>query len=157
MEVERSGVVARRDYLHRRDLQERREAHVRQGCVIEGSCEAVQLQSRRQHAARDRFSRRRCDRRRCTEGADSCCRGREQVRAMKKATKPKLLSGGNPQIAKGDGDAPVQAYIAASPGWKRDLGRRLDALITGAVPKVHKAVKWNSPFYAVASQGWFLS
>jgi hypothetical protein len=76
---------------------------------------------------------------------------------MKKATKPKLLSGGNPQIAKGDGDAPVQAYIAASPGWKRDLGRRLDALITGAVPKVHKAVKWNSPFYAVASQGWFLS
>ena len=76
---------------------------------------------------------------------------------MKKATKPKLLSGGNPQIAKGDGDAPVQAYIAASPGWKRDLARRLDALITGAVPKVHKAVKWNSPFYAVESQSWFLS
>ena len=76
---------------------------------------------------------------------------------MKKATKPKLLSGGNPQIAKGDGDAPVQAYIAASPGWKRDLGRRLDALITGAVPKVHKAVKWNSPFYGVEGNGWFLS
>jgi len=76
---------------------------------------------------------------------------------MKQATKPKLLSGGNPQIAKGDGDAPVQAYIAASPGWKRDLGRRLDALITGAVPKVHKAVKWNSPFYGVARQSWFLS
>ena len=64
-----------------------------------------------------------------------------------KAAKPVLLSGGNPQIAKGDGDAPVQAYIAAMPGWKRDLGRRLDALIVRTVPGVHKAVKWNSPFY----------
>jgi hypothetical protein len=71
--------------------------------------------------------------------------------------KPKLLSGGNPQIAKGDGDAPVQAYIAAMPGWKRDAGRRLDALIARAVPGVRKAVKWNSPFYGVRGQGWFLS
>ena len=75
--------------------------------------------------------------------------------------KPKLLSGGNPQIAKGTGDAPVEAYIAAMPGWKRDLGRRLDALIVGAVPGVRKAVKWNSPFYGVEeggeSQTWFLS
>jgi len=70
---------------------------------------------------------------------------------------PKLLSGGNPQIAKGDGDAPVQAYIAAMPGWKRDIGQRLDALIVQAVPGVHKAVKWNSPFYGIAGQGWFLS
>lgn len=69
--------------------------------------------------------------------------------------KPVLLSGGNPQIAKGDGDAPVQAYIAAMPGWKRDVGRRLDALIQRHVPHVRKAVKWNSPFYGV--QGWFLS
>lgn len=61
--------------------------------------------------------------------------------------KPVLLSGGNPQIAKADGDAPVQAYIAAMPGWKRDIGKRLDALIEGAVPKVRKAVKWNTPFY----------
>jgi hypothetical protein len=68
-----------------------------------------------------------------------------------------LLSGGNPQIAKGDGDAPVQAYIAAMPGWKGDVGRRLDALIAGAVPSVRKAVKWNSPFYGVEDQGWFLS
>lgn len=68
-----------------------------------------------------------------------------------------LLSGGNPQIAKGDGDAPVQAYIAAMPGWKCDLGRRLDALIARAVPGVTKAVKWNSPFYGVEGQGWFLS
>src|SRR5512145_2136178 len=69
----------------------------------------------------------------------------------------KLLSGGNPQIAKGDGDAPVQAYIAAMPGWKRDLGKRLDALIVRSVPNVRKAVKWNSPFYGVEGQGWFLS
>ena len=70
---------------------------------------------------------------------------------------PKLLSGGNPQIAKADGDAPVQAYIAAMPGWKSDLGRRLDTLITAAVPHVRKAVKWNSPFYGIEGQGWFLS
>jgi hypothetical protein len=69
----------------------------------------------------------------------------------------KLLSGGNPQIAKAEGDAPVQAYIAAMPGWKRDLGRRLDALIVRSVPRVRKAVKWNSPFYGVEGQGWFLS
>jgi hypothetical protein len=70
---------------------------------------------------------------------------------------PRLLSGGNPQIAKADGDAPVQAYLAAMPGWKRDLGRRLDAVIVGTVPGVRKAVKWNSPFYGVEGQGWFLS
>ncbi len=74
-----------------------------------------------------------------------------------KAAKPVLLSGGNPQIAKGYGDAPVQAYIAAMPGWKRDLGRRLDALIARAVPGVHKAVKWNTPFYGIEGEGWFLS
>ena len=68
-----------------------------------------------------------------------------------------LLSGGNPQIAKADGDAPVQAYIAAMPSWKRDVGRRLDALIARAVPGVRKAVKWNSPFYGAGGQGWFLS
>jgi len=75
------------------------------------------------------------------------------------AAKPRLLSGGNPQIAKGYGDAPVQAYIAAMPGWKRDVGCRLDALIVRTVPAVRKAVKWNSPFYGVAdeSEGWFLS
>ena len=70
---------------------------------------------------------------------------------------PVLLSGGNPQIPKGYGDAPVQAYIAAMPGWKRALGRRLDALIVQAVPEVQKAVKWNSPFYGLEGQGWFLS
>ncbi len=68
----------------------------------------------------------------------------------------KLLSGGNPQIAKADGDAPVQAYIAAMPGWKRDIGRWLDALIVRNVPNVRKAVKWNSPFYGIEGQGWFL-
>jgi hypothetical protein len=70
---------------------------------------------------------------------------------------PKLLSGGNPQVAKADGDAPVQAYIAAMPGWKRDVGRRLDALVERALPGVRKAVKWNSPFYGVAGGHWFLS
>ncbi len=81
--------------------------------------------------------------------------------AKKAAAKPALLSGGNPQIAKGDGDAPVQAYIAAMPGWKRDVGRRLDALIARTVPGVRKAVKWNSPFYGVEGPEkgatWFLS
>lgn len=87
---------------------------------------------------------------------------------MKKATKksarrdskvtPRLLSGGNPQIPKGDGDASVQTYIAAMPGWKKGVGRKLDAIITRAVPKVRKAVKWNSPFYgAVDSEDWFMS
>jgi hypothetical protein len=78
-------------------------------------------------------------------------------KARSKATKVVLLSGGNPQIAKREGDVPVQAYIAAMPGWKRDLGKRLDALIVRVVPNVRKAVKWNSPFYSVEGQGWFLS
>jgi hypothetical protein len=73
------------------------------------------------------------------------------------AAKPKLLSGGNPQIAKGYGEAPVAAYIAAMPGWKREVGRRLDALIVRTVPGVAKAVKWNSPFYGVEEGVWFLS
>jgi hypothetical protein len=69
----------------------------------------------------------------------------------------KLLAGGNPQISKGEGDAPVQAYIAAIPDWKRDLAKHVDALVTRAVPGVRKAVKWNSPFYGVEGKGWFLS
>ena len=69
----------------------------------------------------------------------------------------RLLSGGNPQIAKADGDAPVQAYIAAMPGWKSDVGRRLDDLIVRNTPNVRKAVRWNSPFYGIEGQGWFLS
>ena len=80
----------------------------------------------------------------------------KKVAAKQVTTKPVLLSGGNPQIAKGDGDAPVQAYIAAMPGWKTDVGRRLDALIVRTVPGVSKTVKWNSPFYGVEGQGWFL-
>ena len=82
----------------------------------------------------------------------------KKAAARRGAAKPTLLSGGNPQIAKGDGDAPVQAYIAAMPGWKRDVGRLLDALIVRTVPGVHKAVKWNTPFYGVDDQGgWFLN
>jgi len=76
---------------------------------------------------------------------------------MRKPAKPTLLSGGNPQIAKGDGDAPVRAYIAAMPSWKRRVGRHLDAIIVRTVPGVHKAVKWNSPFYGVEGDGWFLN
>ena len=79
------------------------------------------------------------------------------AKPRKVAARPALLAGGNPQIAKADGDTPVQAYIAAMPGWKRDVGRRLDALIVRTVPGVRKAVKWNSPFYGVEGQGWFLS
>src|SRR5438445_13518096 len=87
----------------------------------------------------------------------------KSTKAAKKAAvkrvdaKPTLLAGGNPQIAKADGDVPVQAYIAAMPGWKSDVGRRLDALIVRNVPNVRKAVKWNSPLYGIEGQGWFLS
>ena len=75
----------------------------------------------------------------------------------KKTDQPKLLSGGNPQIRKGDGDEPVQAYIAAMPEWKQDVGRRLDELVTSTVPDVRKGVRWNSPFYGSVDGGWFLS
>jgi hypothetical protein len=81
----------------------------------------------------------------------------KKAAAKRVAAKPTLLAGGNPQIAKADGDGPVQAYIAAMPGWKRDVARRLDALIVRTSPGVRKAVKWNSPFYGVEGQGWFLS
>lgn len=77
--------------------------------------------------------------------------------ARKKKAPVKLLSGGNPQIPKGDGDAPVRAYLAALPGWKQAVGKRLDALIVRAVPGVRKAVRWNSPFYGVEGRGWFAS
>ena len=70
---------------------------------------------------------------------------------------PKLLSGGNPQIPKGDGDGPVQDYIAAMPGWKQGVGRKLDELIVAAVPDVRKGVRWNSPFYGMQGQGWFVN
>ena len=82
--------------------------------------------------------------------------GKAAQQATTKPT-PKLLSGGNPQIAKADGDAPVRAYVEAMPGWKRDVGRRLDALIVRTVPNVRRAVKWNSPFYGIDGQGWFVS
>lgn len=80
----------------------------------------------------------------------------KKKKSVKKA-KPKLLSGGNPQIAKGNGDAPVKAYIAAVPDWRRGVCRRLDAIVTQAVPGVKKAVKWNSPFYGMEEGSWFLS
>jgi hypothetical protein len=80
----------------------------------------------------------------------------KKVPAKRVAAKPILLTGGNPQIAKADGDAPVQAYIAAMPGWKSDVGRRLDELIVRTVPNVRKVVRWNKPFYGVEGQGWFL-
>ncbi len=74
-----------------------------------------------------------------------------------RTAKPTLLAGGNPRISKADGDAPVQAYLTALTGWKRDVGRRLDRLIVRTVPGVSKAVKWNSPFYGIAGNGWFVS
>jgi hypothetical protein len=96
---------------------------------------------------------------RASAARNPAAKAKKSANAGAKAT-PKaavLLSGGNPQIAKADGDAPVQAYIAAMPGWKRDLGKRLDALIERTVPNLRKAVKWNSPFYGTEGQGWFLS
>ena len=87
---------------------------------------------------------------------------RRSTRAAAKASENtggevRLLSGGNPQIAKADGDAPVQAYIAAMPGWKSDVGRRIDDLVVRAVPDVRKAVRWNSPWYGIEGEGWFAS
>ena len=90
-------------------------------------------------------------------GAAKTAKPRPTAAKSREAAKPALLSGGNPQIAKGYGDAPVQAYIAAMPGWKREVGRRLDALIVRTVPGVRKAVKWNSPFYGVEDDIWFLN
>jgi hypothetical protein len=81
---------------------------------------------------------------------------KSSAKASAKTGKVVLLSGGNPQIAKADGDAPVRDYIAAMPGWKRDLGKRLDALIVRNAPGVRKAVKWNTPFYGIEGRGWFL-
>jgi hypothetical protein len=80
-----------------------------------------------------------------------------KAKATRKSSKPKLLSGDNPQIAKGYGDAPVQSYIAAIPGWKREVARRVDAIVTRAVPGVRKAVKWNSPMYGIEEGIWFVS
>jgi hypothetical protein len=83
--------------------------------------------------------------------------GKPRRSAARSDRPPRLLSGGNPQVAKADGDAPVRAYIAAMPGWQRSVGRRLDALVARTVPDVHRAVKWNSPFYGIEGRGWFLS
>jgi hypothetical protein len=88
------------------------------------------------------------------KGASRASGGRRRAKAPNDAP---LLSGGNPQIGMADGDAAVQAYIASMPGWKRDVGKRLDVLIVRSVPDVQKAVKWNSPFYGIEGQGWFLS
>lgn len=91
-----------------------------------------------------------------SEGDSSPSKSADRDKAAVKGKAVKLLSGGNPQIAKAEGDAPVQAYIAAMPDWKSEVGRRLDALIERHVPEVRKAVKWNSPFYGIEGQGWFL-
>jgi len=91
------------------------------------------------------------------KSAKAAAPGATKASTRTSRAKPTLLSGGNPQIAKGDGDAPVQAYIAAVPGWKQAAARRLDALITRTLPKARKAVKWNSPFYGMDGRGWFLS
>ena len=91
------------------------------------------------------------------EASKKSKRAGQKAGAAPAGNKPVLLAGGNPQIAKADGDAPVQAYIAAMPGWKSEVGRRLDDLIERTVPDVRKAVRWNSPFYGVEGQGWFVS
>jgi hypothetical protein len=106
-------------------------------------------------AARKKTAPKRAAKKR-TNSAKKMAKRPKQPRAGGSAGTPTLLAGGNPQIPKGDGDAPVQAYIAAMPGWKRDVGRRLDALVGRTVPDVRKAVRWNSPFYGVAGRGWFL-
>ena len=91
------------------------------------------------------------------KGTSRASKPRKSATMSKSPPKVKLLSGGNPQIAKADGDAPVRAYLAAIPGWKQGIAKRLDALVVRNVPGVRKAVKWNSPFYGVEGRGWFLS
>lgn len=86
-----------------------------------------------------------------------CAMTDDANRQPSESASPVLLSGGNPQIPKGDGDAPVQAYIAALPGWKRDIGARLDAIIEATIPDARKAVRWNSPFYGAPGHGWLLN
>jgi hypothetical protein len=84
-------------------------------------------------------------------------KGKTTVSRKASAKMPRLLAGGNPQVARADGNAPVRAYIAAMPGWKSGVGRRLDSLIVRTAPAVRKAVRWNQPFYGIDGQGWFLS
>jgi hypothetical protein len=125
----------------------RRAIDIREGEVLNG----VAFKALIQAAVAENLSRERPESR---SQPKALAKGKADTKNVKRV---KLLSGGNPQIAKADGDAPVQAYIAAMPGWKRDIGKRLDALIVRNVPKVRKAVKWNSPFYGVEGRGWFLS
>ncbi len=87
----------------------------------------------------------------------SAAKSKASPKAADETMPVKLLSGGNPQIAKADGDAPVQAYIAAMPGWKHQIGKRLDSLIVRSVPTARKAVRWNTPFYGIEGQGWFIA
>jgi hypothetical protein len=102
---------------------------------------------------------------RASKPRTSATKSKSRAKSQRGAAKPTkmkrgnavLLSGGNPQIAKAEGDAPVKAYIAAMPGWKRDVGKRVDAIVARNVRNVRKAVKWNSPFYGIEGQGWFLS
>jgi hypothetical protein len=94
---------------------------------------------------------------RATKARTSATKSKSPAKAKRGAAKPTLLSGGNPQIAKAEGDVPVKAYIAAMSGWKRDVGKRLDAIVVRNVPELRKAVKWNSPFYGIEGRGWFLS
>ena len=150
----RARVVPRWDRLHGRDLQTG-EADLRRGASLEdpaGSSTPASKATRVGPSTSGREKARRGGVQGTREG-----RGGSESRREAGQARSKLLSGGNPQIAKADGDAPVQAYIAAMPGWKRDLGKRLDALIVRNVPNVRKAVKWNSPFYGIEGQGWFLS
>jgi hypothetical protein len=105
----------------------------------------------------DRATKKAAARKAKQKRARTPAKGARNAAAGRAASKATLLAGGNPRIAKGDGDAPVRAYIAAMPGWKRGVGRRLDALIVRTVPGVRKAVRWNSPFYGVEGRGWFLA
>jgi hypothetical protein len=118
--------------------------------------------NRKRKAARPRKKLRKTVRKRVRKRVQKARKSARKLARTSNArapAKPVLLSGGNPQVPKGTGDAPVQAYIAAMPGWKRNIGLRLDALIARTVPGVRKAVKWNSPFYGAGleEQGWFLS
>ncbi len=112
----------------------------------------------RKPAAKDATAAKRAPRQAGGNPADKtpAKRAAKAPREKAPAAEPRLLSGGNPQIPKGYGDAPMQAYIAAMPGWKRDIGARLDALVERVVPQVSKAVKWNSPLYGIQGNGWFL-
>ena len=127
------------------------------GYLVEHQMEQLKASPANRNGVQNQMNPKKPTKTKSTRATSTAQRSRAaQSQAPSVAAPPKLLSGGNPQIAKADGDAPVQAFIAAMPGWKHEVGRRLDVLILRTVPNVRQAVRWSTPFYGIEGQGWFL-